>query len=47
VDRHINIHQNFALEEAMSCYLENNSSEAKDALFVAAECQWQNKNTHF
>jgi RNA polymerase sigma-B factor len=37
VYRHISIHQNNTLEEAMSCYLVNNSSEAKDALFGAAE----------
>lgn len=38
MDKHINIQQNIALEEAMSCYLESNSSEAKgDALIIAAE----------
>ena len=37
MDRHISLEQNKALEEAMICYLETNSSEALDALIKTAE----------
>jgi len=37
MDKQIDLQQNYALEEAMSCYIENNSSEGKEQLMRAAE----------